>query len=47
MIGIVGLVILAAAVVAAVLTNCGHAHAVGNFAMCGYHVTGSVKGRSR
>ena len=45
MIVIVGLVILVAAViagVAGVLTNSGHAHAAGHFAVFGYHVTGST-----
>jgi hypothetical protein len=45
MIVIIGLVILLAAVsagVAGVLTNSGHAHAVGHFAVFGYHVTGST-----
>jgi hypothetical protein len=45
MIVIVGLVILVAAViagVAVVLTNSGHAHAAGHFAVFGYHVTGST-----
>jgi gas vesicle protein len=42
---IIGLVILVAAViagVAGVLTNSGGAHAVGHFAVFGYHVTGST-----
>jgi hypothetical protein len=45
MIVILGLVILAAAVVAGaagVLANGGHAHAVTHFAVFGYHVTGST-----
>jgi hypothetical protein len=45
MIVIIGLVVLVAAViagVAGVLTNSGGAHAVGNFAVFGYHVTGST-----
>jgi hypothetical protein len=45
MLVILGLVILAAAVVAGVagvLTNGGHAHAVTHFAVFGYHVTGST-----
>jgi hypothetical protein len=45
MIVIIGLVILVAAViagVAGVLTNSGHAHATGHFAVFGYHVTGST-----
>ncbi len=45
MIVIIGLVILVAAVVAGVsgvLTNSGHAHAVGHFTVFGYHVTGST-----
>ncbi len=45
MIVVIGLVILVAAViagVAGVLTNSGHAHAVGHFAVFGYHVTGST-----
>jgi hypothetical protein len=45
MIIVIGLVILVAAViagVAGVLTNSGHAHAVGHFAVFGYHVTGST-----
>jgi hypothetical protein len=45
MIVIVGLVILVAAVIAGVggvLSNSGHAHAVGHFSMFGYHVTGST-----
>jgi hypothetical protein len=45
MIVILGLVILAAAViagVAGVLANGGHAHAVTHFAVFGYHVTGSA-----
>ena len=45
MIVILGLVILAAAViagVAGVLANGGHAHAVSHFAVFGYHVTGSA-----
>ena len=45
MIVILGLVILIAAVIAGVsgvLTNSGSAHAVGNFAVFGYHVTGST-----
>jgi hypothetical protein len=42
---ILGLIILVVAVVAGlagVLTNSGHAHAVGHFAVFGYHVTGST-----
>jgi hypothetical protein len=45
MIVIIGLVVLVAAViagVAGVLSNSGHAHAVGHFAVFGYHVTGST-----
>jgi len=45
MIVILGLVILVAALiagVAGVLANGGHAHAVTNFAVFGYHVTGST-----
>jgi hypothetical protein len=45
MIVIVGLVILVAAVIAGaagVLTNAGHAHAVTQFSVLGYHVTGST-----
>jgi hypothetical protein len=45
MIVVLGLVILAAAVVAGVagvLANGGHAHAVTHFAVFGYHVTGST-----
>jgi hypothetical protein len=45
MIVILGLVILAAAVIAGatgVLANGGHAHAVTHFAVLGYHVTGST-----
>jgi hypothetical protein len=45
MIVIIGLVILVAAVIAGVsgvLTNSGHAHATGHFAVFGYHVTGST-----
>ena len=45
MIVIAGLVILAAAVIAGtagVLANSGHAHAVTQFAVLGYHVTGST-----
>ena len=45
MIVILGLVILVAAVivgVAGVLANGGHAHAMTNFAVFGYHVTGST-----
>ena len=45
MIVVLGLVILIAAVVAGVagvLTNGGHANAVGHFAVLGYHVTGST-----
>ena len=45
MIVLLGLVILVAAVivgVAGVLANGGHAHAVTNFAVFGYHVTGST-----
>jgi hypothetical protein len=45
MIVIIGLVILVAAVVAGVsgvLSNSGHAHAAGHFAVFGYHVTGST-----
>jgi uncharacterized membrane protein len=45
MIVVVGLVILVAAVVAGVagvLTNSGHVHPAGQFAVMGYHVTGST-----
>ena len=45
MIVIIGLVVLVAAViagVAGVLSNSGHAHAVGHFAVFGYHVSGST-----
>ena len=45
MLVILGLVILAAAVVAGVagvLANGGHVHAVTHFAVFGYHVTGST-----
>ena len=45
MIVILGLVILVAALVAGVagvLTNGGHSHAAGHFAVFGYHVTGST-----
>jgi hypothetical protein len=45
MIVIAGLVILAAAVIfgaAGVLANSGHAHAVTDFAVLGYHVTGNT-----
>jgi hypothetical protein len=45
MIVIIGLVILVGAVIAGVsgvLTNSGHAHATGHFAVFGYHVTGST-----